>query len=121
MAKITNVYLYLAKRDKSGIRILAKFQGRSQLAVRITELSSFQLPTGWEGQLNQIIYDSRMLWEPWIESSTSYDELRAAFKIRGYSNIPINSQPEFTASVSSTPVVNLSNLPKKITMIRKKF
>jgi hypothetical protein len=116
---LTNVYLYLGRRDKSGIRILARFQGRPQLPTRISELSDIILPNGWESQLNQIIYDSRMLWEPWIQSSSSYDELRAALKIRGYTNIPINSQPELLAAVSQTPIVNLSNLPKINTMIQK--
>jgi len=114
-----DLYLYLARRDKSGIRIVANFLGRPLLPTRIEDLAPLQLPTGWEPQIEQIIFDSRMLWEPWLESSDSFEELRSILKIRGYTNIPINSQPEFTPANLQTPVVNVSYLPKKATMLRK--
>lgn len=115
----SNLYLYLARRDKVGIRILAKFQGRNQLAVRLEDISGLQLPDNWQAKLTQIIYDARMMWEPWIESAEDFDELRQKFKIRGYSQIPVTGQPEFTISSIQTPTINVSNLPKKTTMIRK--
>lgn len=120
ISKTTDVYLYLAKRDKGSIRILAKFQGRDQLAVRVEDLESFQLPPGWKNQLEQIVFDSRMMWEPWIESSESFDELRLKLKSRGYSNIPISAQSEFTPAFSQTAIVNMSHLPRITTMLRKK-
>lgn len=117
--KTTDLYLYLGKRNKGGIRILAKFQGRPQLAVRIEDLGPLQLPIGWEGQLEQIIFDSRMLWEPWIESVSSFDDFRASLKVRGYSNIPVSAQPEFVPATVQIPIVNVSHLPYKKTMLRK--
>lgn len=117
--KLSDLYLYLTRRDKSGVRILAKFKGRPQLATRIDDLEPLQLPTGWQSQLSQIIYDSRMLWEPWIESADSYDELKSDLKIRNYINIPVNAQPEFVSSVTQTPIINVSYLPRKTTMMRK--
>lgn len=120
MIKTTDLYLYLGRRDKGGIRILSKFQGRPQMAVRIEDLGPLQLPTGWKGQLEQIIFDSRMLWEPWIESADSFDNFRASLKIRGYSNIPVSAQPEFLSSVVQLPTVNISHLPLKTTMLRKR-
>lgn len=119
MATTNNIFLYLTKRDKTGVRILAKFKGKKQLATRLSELSSLQLPSGWEDKLEQIIYDSRMLWEPWIESVDNYDDLKSRLKLRGYRNIPVNSQPEFASDVLASPIVNLSNLSAKKTMIRK--
>ena len=117
--KTTDLYLYLGRRDKSGIRILAKFQGRPQLPLRVEDLGPFQLPAGWTNQLEQIIFDSRMLWEPWIESSDTFDELRSNLKTRGYLNVPVSAQPEFTSAASQTPTINVSHLPRKTTMLRK--
>lgn len=117
---LVDLYLYLGRRDKTGIRIVAKVQGRSQLPTRIDDLAPLQLPTGWEAQIEQIIFDSRLLWEPWIESSPSFEEFRSALKIRGYTNVPVNSQSEFTPATLQVPVVNVSYLPKKSTMLRKK-
>lgn len=115
-----DLYLYLARRDKTGVRILVKMQSREMLPVRIEDISTLNLPTGWEGQINQIIFDARMLWEPWVESADTYEELRASLKVRGYTNIPVNSQPEFTAANVQVPTVNVSYLPRKTTMIRKR-
>lgn len=116
---ITDLYLYLTRRDKTGVRIIAKLKSQPQIAVRIENLNSFNLPMGWSDQIDQIIYDSRLLWEPWVESSSSYDELRADLKLRGYSNVPLNPRPEFTPSVTQTPLVNVAHLPLKTTMLRK--
>jgi hypothetical protein len=115
----SDLYLYLTRRDKFSVRILAKFQGSPQLPVRISDLSLLQLPKEWEEQLNQIIYESRMLWEPWIESEDSFQNLRTKLKNRGYANIPISAQPEFTLAASRNPVVNTLSLEKKTIMIQK--
>ena len=120
MTKTIDLYLYLGRRDKGGVRILSKFQGRSQMAVRIEDLGPLHLPDGWEGQLEQMIFDSRMLWEPWIESADSFDNLRSSLKIRGYTNIPVSSQPEFLSSATQMSTINVSHLPRKITMLRKR-
>ena len=121
MANLTNTYLYLGKRDKTGVRILAIFQSYPQLSTRITSLKTLNLPETWLPQLNQIIFDSRMLWEPWIESADTYDILKFKLRSRGYSNIPNSSKPEFNLATSQTPVINTSNLPAKKIMIAKTF
>jgi hypothetical protein len=117
--KSTDLYFYLGRRDKGGIRILAKFQGRPQIAVRVDDIGPLQLPVGWETQLEQIVFDSRMLWEPWIESADTFDDFRASLKIRGYSNVPVSAQPEFIPATIKIPTVNMSHLPRKTTMLRK--
>jgi len=117
--KSTDLYFYLGRRDKGGIRILAKFQGRHQLAVRVDDLAPLQLPVGWETQLEQLVFDSRMLWEPWIESAETFDDFRASLKIRGYSNVPVSAQPEFVPATIQMPTVNVSHLAHKTTMLRK--
>lgn len=114
----SDLYLYLTRRDKFSVRILAKLKGNPQLPVRVNDLSLLQLPKEWEIQLGQIIYDSRMLWEPWIESEDSYQNLRSKLKNRGYSNIPINAQPEFTLAIFNNPTVNTLSFEKK-TMLQK--
>lgn len=116
-SKITDLYLYLAKRDKSGIRILVKLKSRPQLPTRLNDVSILHLPEGWESEIKQTIYESRMLWEPWIESSESFDEFKTSLKKRGFSNLPSISNPEV---LLESILINSSFLPKKNTMLRKK-
>jgi len=115
------LYLYLARRDKSDIRIIAKLTGQKQLAVRLNDdgLSSLKLPHDWFTKISQIIYDDRMLWEPWIQSADNFENFRESLKKRGYKNVPISGQPEFTASTIQKTTVNVSGLPGKKIMIRK--
>jgi len=117
----SDLYIYLARRDKSGVRIIAKLKGKEQLPTRISieDLANFQLPVAWYNTISQILYDNRMLWEPFIQSVDTFDNFRNNMKTRGYSNIPLSSQPEFTVSTIQNQHVNLSSLPKFTTMIRK--
>lgn len=120
-AKTVNLFIYLGRRDKSGIRIIAKVTGKSQLPVRLTDASllSLQLPASWHTEISQIIYDNRMQWEPWVESVDSFEDWRASLKKRGFSNIPISSQPEFTQSTIQSVQINVNYLPTQKKMIRK--
>lgn len=122
MSKETvNLFIYLARRDKTGIRIIARVIGRELSSVRLTEesLLSLQLPSSWYTEISQIVYNDRMQWEPWIESISDFATWRTSLKKRGYSNIPVSSQPEFTQSKVESIQVNVAYLPIKKKMLRK--
>ena len=88
------------------------------MATRIDDVQTIGLPLEIASELKQIIYDNRIYWEPWIQSADTFDDFRAALKIRGYTNIPLSSQPEIYSTTSST-TVNIKLLPQKTTMVRK--
>ncbi len=118
---MTILWLYLARRDSKGIRILTTFSGRSQAAVRVPDLSILQMPISWQTEIEQIIHDSRMLWEAWVESADTYDELRSKLQKRGYKEIPVNGTPEFVKTdQTSLPEVRTASLPSVKSMVRKK-
>lgn len=119
--KIVDLWFYLGRRDKRGVRIIAKLRGREQMPVRVEDVSALQLPPVWQAEITQIVYDSRMEWEPWVESASTFDELRASLKLRGYTKIPVTSHPEFATSNVQTPQINNSYLPQKKTMVRKRL
>jgi len=117
--KLSMLYLYLARRDKTGVRLLAIVQGKETLSTRVDDINTLGLPSSWASQISKIVYDSRMYWELWIETADSWDALRNILKTRGYTNVPIKGTPEYSESITLTPVVNLNSLPKKSLMIRK--
>jgi hypothetical protein len=39
-------------------------------------------------EIDQIIYDNRMLWETWVQSAANFNALKANLVKRGYSNLP---------------------------------
>ena len=84
--EITNLWLYLARRDKKGVRIIATLRSRPQSVVRISDLNVLNLPRTWQTEIFRIIQEDRMLWEPFVESAVDFDALKSNLKKRGYSS-----------------------------------
>lgn len=119
VSQLTNLYIYLGKRDKSAVKILVIARGKPVAVSRLENPEILNLPSTMNDELIQTIYDNRMLWEPWVESADTFEDLRAALKDRGYGNIPLSSQPQISIR-ATTPTVNTNQLPKKNAMIRKR-
>lgn len=115
--KNLDLYFYLAKRDKQGIRILAKFISRTQSPIRITDgnISNLYLPPGYLKEIKQKIYDERMLWEPWVETADTFENFKYLLKKRGYSNLPFVSRPEMNFDA----ILLNNKLDNVVSMIRK--
>lgn len=112
----SKLYLYLTKRDKKGVRFLAEMTGNEQLATRLKDLSL--IVSNHREDLSQIVYDARMMWEPWIESAESIDILRQKLKLRGFVNLPLSNNMEMK---SENPIyINQQILPNKKIMAQKK-
>lgn len=119
--KKSDLYLYLARRDGTGVKIVSKMAGIEQPPVRLKDLRSLQLPANVHMAIQKIIHDERMLWEPWIESAESFEALRTSLKKRGLSGLPLHGQPAIMAGLMATqPAASTNNLPKATSMIRKK-
>lgn len=113
------LYLFLAKRDKTGIRLLAKFLSNVLLPTRINDVYDLNLSSNLTLQINQIVYDNRMNWELWAESIDSFEDFRKSLKNRGYQNIPISPQPELNVSSKENQLISFNKLTKVKTMLRK--
>lgn len=114
------IWIYLARRDKTGIRILSQFRGKKIMPTRVLNLPDLKLPTDYQEVLSKTIYDNRMMYEPWIESAADYASLRAKLKARGYTNIPLTNLQEYgNASPTNAPDISTKNIPQIRTMVRK--
>lgn len=119
--KETKVFIYLTRRDKNGVRFLSQFRGKEAVSpTRIKELTELNLPPANTQKLNEIIYDSRLEWEPWIESADSFDNIKEKIKKRGYANLPISFIPEVGSNnITLTPEIYTSSLNKTKIMTRR--
>ena len=109
-------YLYLARRDKKGAKLVASFQSEAELVTRVPNIKSLNLPAKLEKQIEKIAYDNRMEWELWIETVDSYESLKKNLYKRGYSDLSTNPIPMI---LSFTPLDDkqLEKPPK--TMLRR--
>jgi len=115
------VWIYLTRRDKSGVRFLSQFRSKMEISpTRIKNIADLSIPTENIQKLDEIIFQSRLEWEPWIESANSFDVIKNKIKKRGYSNIPISFIPETGSNnINLTPEIHTSNLIQTKTMVRR--
>lgn len=111
-------YLYLARRDKKGIKIVAILEHRNVLYSRVKSVSDLFLHSTLERPIEKIFYEHRMQWEPWIETVDSYNELIRRLRSRGFTEIPVRSTPLVSKIHISNKVRGIGfEAPK--TMIRR--
>ena len=109
--------LYLAKRDKKGVQILAKLLCREINPIALSNIKILSLSPSWEGKIADTIEQNKIYWEPWVQTAATFDDLRLNLKARGYSNIPVNGQPMIL--VTPQVIVNINNFPKQKNMVQK--
>lgn len=114
------LWIYLARRDKTGVKMTSKFRGKKIMPSRIENLEELRLPPDYADHIKKLIYENRMLYEPWIESANDYGTLVQNLKLRGYTNVPVSSKLLYGFTTSGyLPEISVGNIPLKKTMARK--
>lgn len=114
------LYLYLARRDRKGARVVMVLEGPHTNPTRVTDLKSLQLPPGVFESVDQIVHDNRMYWEPWVEAADSYEDLKVSLHRRGYRDLYVSSKPLYDGSSLLSPhEADLSKHTSKKTMVQK--
>jgi hypothetical protein len=116
-SNLKTLWMYLARRDKKGVKIISKFYSRDIDPIVIDDLKIFNLPSSWYGKIKSYIDDNLIYWEPWIQTAVNFDELKTNLKKRGYSELPANGSPMIL--VTPTLFVNSNFFAKQPTMIQK--
>lgn len=114
---LKTLWLYLARRDKKGIKILSKFYSRDIDPTLVVDLKVFNLPSSWYAKIKSYIDDNILYWEPWIQTGFNYDELKSNLKKQGYSELPANGKPMIL--VTPTLFVNSNSFIKNPSMVQK--
>src|SRR3972149_678995 len=116
----TRLYLYLGKRDKTGIKMVSLVQG-PKITARISDVKQLNLDTKWEQRLSRIMYDNRMDYELFVEHADDYQELREKLKAKGYGNIPSSCNFSFPEMVSyrNPESADIKTMSKVFTMTRR--
>ena len=114
------LWIYLARRDKTGIKMTSKFRGKKIMPSRIERIEDLHLPPSYADYIKTLIYEHRMLYEPWIESANDYATLVQNLKLRGYTNVPVSGKLLYGLNTNGyPPEISVRNIPEKKTMTRK--
>lgn len=117
---MAKVFVYLAKRDKTAIRLLATLPGNSYPASRVN-LEDLNLTDSLRKDLKQEVSKNKMMWELWIQGAESWAEVQNSLRKRGYKNVPYFSKPEYyeRMTVNGEKKSILQNIKPIKTMMRK--
>lgn len=112
-----SLYIYLARRDKRGIKVISGFNFKGKAyATRVEDISRLGLSPQVAGLVSKEAYENRMDYELFIESAESFDDLKISLQNRGYSNLPLQ---QFTGYIGPTNINTNALVTKKSTMIRR--
>jgi hypothetical protein len=101
---MANLYLYLARTDNRGIKILTVFNNKSNYpATQIKDITILHLPQAFTDKLRQSIDANSQNYTTWMESANNFDGLKSQMVKRGYSNLyysnplhPFEYEPTYT-------------------------
>jgi hypothetical protein len=109
---MANLYLYLARTDNKGIKLLTVFYNKSTYpATQIDDITILHLPQAFTDKLKQS-----------IEAAVNFDGLKSQMAIRGYSNL-FYSNPlhpfEYESTYTPTAPDLIQVKREKKTMVQK--
>lgn len=114
------VYIYLARRDKKGIKTLFIFPYKTKIyPTKIDNIENFQFSNEIKNSLYLEVEKNKLLYEPYIESASSFNELKQSLKKRGYKNLPLQQVNLHLLNLNQNINENFA-ITKKSTMLRKK-
>jgi hypothetical protein len=112
-----SLYIYLARRDKRGMKVISGFNFKGKAyATRVEDISRLGLSPQVSALVSKEAYENRMEYELFIESAESFDDLKLSLHNRGYSNLPLQ---QFTGYVGPTNINTNALVTTKSTMIRR--
>lgn len=112
-----NLYIYLARLDKKGIKVVSGFNFKGKAyATRVEDISTLGLSPQVSALVSKEAYENRMNYELFVESAESFDDLKLSLSNRGYSNLPLQ---QFTGYIGPTSINKSALVTAKSTMIRR--
>ena len=90
------VYIYLAERNKKGIKVLTVVNSQIEYQrTQITDVVKIGLPANLQEKIIEQAHKDRMLWDLYLESAEDFKSLKKLLTKRGYHTIPLFSSPMF--------------------------
>jgi hypothetical protein len=112
-----NLYIYLARLDKKGIKVLSAFQYASKVyPTRVTDLVALGLSGEVLSKVSFEQKENRMTHELYVESAPSFDQLKKSLAARGYSHLPIQ---QFSGHTAPSSVNKSALVTSESSMLRR--
>ena len=116
------LFIYLARRDKKGIKTIANFP-YSEICfptkINIKNLEKLNLSDEIKNQIYIELQKNKLIYEIYVEAAESFVKLKESLIRRGFSNLPlqeINVLKNIRFDINKEMLIS-----KKSTILRKKY
>lgn len=119
MAKKNEMYVYLARRDKSSVRFIGAFPYASKVyptRIRPEEVSSLNMSPQATSLVSREANENRMEYELYMETASSFDDLKSSLSRRGYAHLPSH---HFSTRMDSGNLDARALVTQESTMMRR--
>ena len=111
------MYIYLARLDRKGMKVLASFpHGSTVYPTRVRDLNRLGLNRELFQKVASETQQNKMTHELYFESAPSLERLMDSLRERGYTHLPMN---QFIANVANPRINDTDLLTKNSTMIQR--
>lgn len=117
--KKNEMYIYLARRDRSSVRFIGGFPYESKVyptRVRPEEVISLNMSPQTTSMVSKEANDNRMEYELYMETASSFEELKFSLSKRGYAHLPSH---HFSARMDSGNLDARLLVTQESTMMRR--
>lgn len=113
------MFIYLARRDKKGIKCIASFEyDKKCFPSKITNLENSISSIEIKKNIQEEIVKNKYIYEIYVETASSFIELKKSLLRRGYRNLPLQQS---NLVMNSNQIINEKYLiTEKNIMLRKK-
>ena len=101
------------------MRLLCHVGKGKCLPTRLTDLNRLGIEHKKLTEIKSIVENSKMQWEPWIESAPSFKDLLDKLRRRGYRRLPMCNKTEVDTPHKTVSEHVIRQLPNQKTMTRR--
>lgn len=117
MKNKSNLYFYLARLDKKGIKVLTSFVYNQKVyPTRVKNIKDLHMRPDIMNRIAKETYDNRMRYELFAESADSFNDLKDSLRKRGYTELPMS---QFTGYTDATSINILAMITDDSSMTRR--
>jgi hypothetical protein len=91
MKQKSEIYIYLAKRDKSSVKVIGSFPYETKVyptRIEQEKIDMLNMNMHATSSIKRQAWDNRMDYEMFMETAGSFEELKSSLRDRGYSHLP---------------------------------
>ena len=113
------MYVYLARRDKTSVRFIGSFSYASKVyptRIRPEDVASLNMGPQTTGLIAREASENRMDYELYMETASSFEELKSSLSRRGYAHLPSH---HFSPGLDSCNLDQKALVTRDSTMMRR--